>query len=67
MAGVEEMIGRARVKLKGKQLKDMQEKIALVNYAVENALQSSFLPQAVFELLDSARDCGEDIERALLT
>jgi hypothetical protein len=59
------MIGRAKVKLKGKQLRDLQEKIAIMNYAIENTLQSSFLPQAVFELLDSAKECGEDIERTL--
>jgi hypothetical protein len=67
MAGVEEiMVGRIRLKLKGKQLKELREKIAMVNYAVENALQSSFLPQEVFEMLDAARDSGEDIERALM-
>jgi hypothetical protein len=57
--------GKTKLKLKGKQLREMQEHIAIVNYALEKALHDCFLREEVFELLQSACDSGLEIERAL--
>lgn len=56
---------RAKIKLKGKQLKEMQDAVVLMNYAIDKALQDCFTPQEIFELLDSARDSGYELERLL--
>ena len=57
--------GKTKMKLKGRQLRDLQEKIAIINYAIDKALHDCFVREEVFELLDSARDCAEEIERVL--
>jgi hypothetical protein len=56
---------RTKIKLKGKQLQDMQTHATLIAYALEKALTDCFLRQEVFELLDSARDAAQDLERML--
>jgi hypothetical protein len=56
---------KQKMKLKGRQLKEMQDRIAVVNYAIDKAMTDHFLRQDVFELLDSARECGLEIERVL--
>jgi hypothetical protein len=56
---------RTKIKLKGHELREMQDKLAVISYAIEHTLTDCFIRQEAFELLDSARDCAEDLERKL--
>jgi len=56
---------RTKIKIKGQQLREMQDKIAVVGFAIEKALTDCFLRQEVFELLDAARDESHELARLL--
>lgn len=56
---------KTKLKLKGRQLKELQDKIAIVSYAIDHALTDSFVRKDIFELLDAARESAWDIERTL--
>lgn len=56
---------KTRIKLKGQQLRKLQEKAAVIHYALEKALTDCFLREEIFELLDGAKDCAQEIAEEL--
>lgn len=58
-------MSKAKMKLRGQQLKDLQGHASIIAYAIEKALTDCFLRQEVFELLDEARRSAYEIERTL--
>jgi hypothetical protein len=58
-------MNKVKLKLKGKQLRDLQDRIAIVQYALEKTLTDCFIREEIFELVTAAQDAASEIERVL--